>query len=67
MNEIFKNNDIALKINLLNIYFDYLRIDHKDDKKEEEEEKGLYIYIYIILFYFNLSFLLIKFNQYINC
>jgi hypothetical protein len=40
MNEIFKNNDIALKINLLNIYFDYLRIDHKDDKKEEEEEKA---------------------------
>jgi len=51
MNEIFKNNDIALKINLLNIYFDYLRIDHKDDKKEEEEEKGLYIYIYYFILF----------------
>eukprot|EP00833_Pecoramyces_ruminatium_P006630 jgi/Orpsp1_1/1180662/evm.model.c7180000074244.1 len=37
MNEIFKNNDIPLKINLLNIYFDYLRIDHKENEKEEKE------------------------------
>jgi len=41
MNEIFKNNDSALKVNLLNIYFDYLSIDHKEEEKEGE--KGLYI------------------------
>jgi len=37
MNEIFKNDDTVLKINLLNIYYDYLKLDHKEDEKEEEK------------------------------
>ncbi|ORX43435.1 hypothetical protein BCR36DRAFT_373938 [Piromyces finnis] len=37
MNEIFKNNDTALKVNLLNIYYNYLKLDHKDEEREEKE------------------------------
>jgi len=48
MNEIFKNNDSILKINLLNIYYDYLKLDHKEDEKDE---KGKYINLFMFIYF----------------